>query len=90
MSMRTDEHVREPAVAGIFYPGSAQDLASRIDGLLANVDNASDQRPMQRRVLRGIVVPHAGYEYSGPIAATAYALLAAHGSHPRRIVILGG
>ncbi|MEA2025699.1 MAG: AmmeMemoRadiSam system protein B [Chloroflexota bacterium] len=81
--------VREPVVAGSFYPGSAKDLASSIDGLLADVDPASDQRPTQHRALRGIVVPHAGYVYSGPIAATAYALLAAQGPHPRRIVILG-
>jgi hypothetical protein len=89
MSMSTDEHVREPVVAGIFYPGSAQDLASTVDCLLANVDHASDQWPTARHPPRGIVVPHAGYEYSGPTAATAYALLAAQASRPRRIVILG-
>lgn len=88
--MSTDEpRVREPAVAGLFYPGPAKELASGVDGLLAEAVHASDQRPTQRRVLRGIVVPHAGYGYSGPIAATAYALLAAQVTCPRRIVILG-
>ncbi len=90
MGTSTDAtQVREPVVAGSFYPGSARDLASSVDGLLADVDPASDQWPTQRRALRGIVVPHAGYVYSGPIAATAYALLAEQGPHPRRIVILG-
>ncbi len=88
--MSTDEQqVREPVVAGSFYPGSAKDLASSVDGLLANVVPASDQWPTQRSTLRGIVVPHAGYLYSGPIAATAYAFLATQGPYPRRIVMLG-
>ena len=84
-----EPQVREPAVAGIFYPDSAKDLASNVDGLLADVRCASDQAPTERPTLRGIVVPHAGYPYSGPIAATAYALLVARGPRPRHIVILG-
>jgi AmmeMemoRadiSam system protein B len=90
VSASTDvTQVREPVVAGSFYPGSAKDLASSVDDLLAGVPPASDQWPTQRHMLRGIVVPHAGYPYSGPIAATAFALLAAQDPHPRRIVILG-
>jgi AmmeMemoRadiSam system protein B len=90
VSSHTDEpQVREPVVAGSFYPGTARDLASSIDGLLANVLPASDQWATRHPTLRGIVVPHAAYLYSGPIAATAYALLAAQDPRPRRIVILG-
>jgi AmmeMemoRadiSam system protein B len=90
MSTSADQpQVREPAVAGSFYPDSAKNLASSVDGLLADVRRASDQWPTGRHPLRGIVVPHAGYPYSGPIAATAYALLAAQEPRPRRIVILG-
>jgi AmmeMemoRadiSam system protein B len=90
MSTSTDEpQVREPAVAGSFYPDSAKVLASSVDGLIADVRRASDQWPTGRHPLRGIVVPHAGYPYSGPIAATAYALLAAQEPRPRRIVIVG-
>jgi AmmeMemoRadiSam system protein B len=90
VDVNTDgRRVRAPIAAGTFYPGSAKDLAADVDGLLANGDPASDQPPTRDRVLRAIVVPHAGYLYSGPIAATAYALLAAQGPHPRRIVILG-
>jgi len=90
MSTSTDEpRVREPAVAGSFYPDSANVLASSVDGLLADARRASDQWPTRRHSLRGIVVPHAGYPYSGPIAATAYALLAAQEPRPRRIVIVG-
>jgi AmmeMemoRadiSam system protein B len=90
MSTSADQpQVREPAVAGSFYPDSANVLASSVDGLLADARRASDQWPTRRHPLRGIVVPHAGYPYSGPIAATAYALLAAQEPHPRRIVIVG-
>jgi len=60
------EKVRRPAVAGIFYPRDAETLASQLDRYLAEVKPA----PVAR--LRGIVAPHAGYEFSGPVAAVAY------------------
>lgn len=65
--------VREPAVAGRFYPGDPQELAAMVDSDVAagrrRVVAADDGR------LIGLVVPHAGYVFSGLVAGAAYALL---------------
>ncbi len=74
---------RPPAVAGMFYPESAAVLASDIAHLLGNAASAPQQRP------KAIVVPHAGYVYSGPIAASVYAPLGALRGQIRRVVLLG-
>ena len=58
---------RMPAVAGAFYPRSPQTLSQAVAGLLAAAN--VDERP--RRC--GIIAPHAGYAYSGPVAARAFA-----------------
>jgi AmmeMemoRadiSam system protein B/AmmeMemoRadiSam system protein A len=61
--------VRPPAVSGRFYPGNAKELALEIDRLLADAASLSDEssaRPV------GICVPHAGYIYSGSVAARAW------------------
>ena len=71
--------VREPAVAGLFYPKDARVLASTVDSLLgARAEAGSSVRVM--------VVPHAGYAYSGLIAARAFARLS---SPPARAFIIG-
>jgi MEMO1 family protein len=62
----TEERVREPAVAGSFYPSDPKELAAQIDGFLARA------KPLGLKGLRALVSPHAGYVYSGPIAATGY------------------
>lgn len=64
------KRVREPAVAGLFYPADAKRLAATLDKLLASVETQSPGK------LRALVCPHAGYEYSGPIAAHSYKQLA--------------
>jgi AmmeMemoRadiSam system protein B len=76
-------NTRPPAVAGAFYPGSAATLAATVDGLLAA---AAGQPAPQPKVL---IVPHAGYIYSGSTAAMAYATLAPWRSAIRRVVLLG-
>lgn len=73
---------RLPAVAGAFYPRSAETLTREVDALLAQA------RPRKQGRVRALVVPHAGYIYSGPIAASAYALLAAQ-PKPKRVLLLG-
>lgn len=78
--------VREPAVAGTFYPGSASELGSLVDRLLAA---AAAQVPPNARRPKAIVVPHAGYVYSGPIAATAFARIAPFGASITRVVLIG-
>lgn len=60
------ERLREPAVAGSFYPRDKAELTSQIDGLLARAQ-ARDLKG-----LRALVSPHAGYVYSGPIAASGF------------------
>jgi AmmeMemoRadiSam system protein B len=77
--------VRTPAVAGLFYPGDPAELAAAVDACLA-------QAPRPRRgepAPKALVVPHAGYVYSGPVAASAYARIAPHAGTIRRVVLLG-
>ncbi len=74
--------VRPAAVAGAFYPGNALQLAQQVDSLLAHAEDPH-VRP------KALIVPHAGYLYSGPIAATAYAAVAAMDPKPTKVVLLG-
>jgi AmmeMemoRadiSam system protein B len=74
--------VRQPAVAGMFYPADTQQLAHEVRQLLAEA-RPSDLIP------KALIVPHAGYIYSGAIAATAYASLLPVASSIRRVVLLG-
>jgi AmmeMemoRadiSam system protein A len=60
------QRVREPAVAGLFYPAEPKELSATLDKLLA----AAPSHNLGK--LRALVCPHAGYEYSGPIAASGY------------------
>jgi AmmeMemoRadiSam system protein B/AmmeMemoRadiSam system protein A len=75
--------IRQPAVAGQFYPGSAQALSSAVEGYLDAAD-AGD-----RKVPKAIIAPHAGYVYSGPVAATAYKRLEAARDTITRVILLG-
>jgi MEMO1 family protein len=74
---------RRPAVAGTFYPAEPVRLAAEVDALLS-VD-APEPAAIGR--MPALVVPHAGYRYSGPVAAVAYAL--ARGWSPARAVLIG-
>lgn len=62
--------VREPAVAGLFYPAEPAPLARTIDSLLD-----AGQTPVPPGALKALIVPHAGYRYSGAVAASGYRLL---------------
>ena len=76
--------IRPPAVAGRFYPASAAGLRADVDRLLAAAPaNTLTQQP------KALIVPHAGYVYSGPTAARAYATLAPWRATIRRVVLLG-
>ncbi len=78
------QKVRRPAVAGSFYPANAERLARMVDELLERVPRAAESQ-----IPKALIVPHAGYIYSGPIAATAYAQLRPAADRIRRAVILG-
>jgi AmmeMemoRadiSam system protein B/AmmeMemoRadiSam system protein A len=66
----TADQVRESVIAGSWYPGSAGTLRKQIEGFLADVPAAEDGGR-----LVALISPHAGYVYSGPVAAHAYKLL---------------
>ena len=76
-------NLRSAAVAAMFYPESAAVLARQVAQMLAAAPQVLPQRP------KAIIVPHAGYIYSGPVAASVYAPLAALRNSVRRIVLLG-
>ena len=78
--------VRQPAVAGAFYPGQAAALARDVQTLLANTPADT---LAAGTVPKAIIVPHAGYIYSGSTAALAYARLAPARQIIRRVVLLG-
>ncbi|WP_346017074.1 AmmeMemoRadiSam system protein B [Pseudenhygromyxa sp. WMMC2535] len=85
-------HSRPPAVSGRFYPGRPAQLAETVDELL-------DAAPLPARpgasmavpqaVPKALIAPHAGYVYSGPIAASAYVHLRAAAARIHRVVLLG-
>jgi len=75
--------VRRPAVAGAFYPSGAQELESTVEAMLSQTTES------KLGGLLGVVVPHAGYPYSGPIAGKAFSLLAHANDAPNRILLIG-
>jgi AmmeMemoRadiSam system protein B len=77
--------VRHPAVAGLFYPADPDELRRA----LADAFGAAEAPPPDAPVPQALVVPHAGYVYSGPIAASAYLRVAPAHAVIRRVVLLG-
>ncbi len=78
--------VRPAAVAGSFYPGQKQILADDVNTLLAAIRPGDAE---VRLLPKALIVPHAGYIYSGPVAASAYARLAAARDTIKRVILLG-
>ena len=78
--------IRSPAVAGTFYPAEPAVLRQQIAGFLAEADNAP---PTGSALPKAIIGPHAGYVYSGAVAARAYARLAAARGKISRVVLIG-
>ncbi len=74
--------IREPAVAGLFYPEDALLLQQQVDQLLAS-ESATLVHP------KALIAPHAGYIYSGASAACAYAQLTPLHGRIKRVVLLG-
>ncbi len=75
--------IRSPAVAGMFYPAQPRILRDDIQRLLGSAE-AADLAPV-----RAILVPHAGYVYSAPVAAAAYRLFARAQRPPTRLLLMG-
>src|SRR5687767_15913501 len=85
MSQVHSPSIRAPAVAGMFYPGANRELAQNLAELLG----AAAHEAPERAVPKAIIAPHAGYIYSGPVAASVYTLLAPARRRIERVVLLG-
>jgi AmmeMemoRadiSam system protein B len=75
--------VRPPAVAGHFYPESPRELRASLQRELGEVPRTPGAPP------KALIVPHAGYVYSGAVAASAYARIGSLRDRVRRVVLLG-
>ncbi len=75
---------RQPAVAGFFYPSSPLELSGEVKSLLSGA-----RRKKVFPAPKALIVPHAGYAYSGPVAAEAYAVVAPLAKQVSRVVLLG-
>jgi hypothetical protein len=76
--------LRPPAVAGTFYPADASELRRTVAGFIE-----SCPRSVENRTPKALIVPHAGYPYSGPVAGCAYRLLRDTYRSVRHVVLLG-
>lgn len=74
--------IRQPAVAGAFYPANPQQLQQMVAQYLVDACTES-------KVPKAIIAPHAGYIYSGPIAASAYARLIPNKDIINRVILIG-
>jgi AmmeMemoRadiSam system protein B len=76
---------RAAAVAGTFYPGEGKQLTAAVETYLADAHIAArSQSPP-----KAVIVPHAGYQYSGPIAGSAYASLIPNAKGIERVILVG-
>ncbi len=76
--------LRKPAVAGSFYPAEAEVLRAVVEDFLAEA-----RKPPSEAAVKAVIAPHAGYIYSGEVAARAYAALAPVAKRIGRVVLLG-
>jgi AmmeMemoRadiSam system protein B len=74
---------RPPAVAGTFYPADPRRLSAEVAGLLAVAAVELPSPP------KAVIAPHAGYIYSGPIAASAFAPLRGCARMKARVILIG-
>lgn len=74
--------IRKPAVSDLFYPADPDRLKQMVKGYLESVTPGGNPP-------KGVIAPHAGYIYSGPIAASAYARLVSVGNKINQVVLLG-
>ena len=84
--------IRQTAVAGTFYPDDAQELSRQIDQFLAEAESThhqATQTSVPIHIPKAMIVPHAGYMYSGSIAASAYASQIPTHNIINRVILLG-
>jgi AmmeMemoRadiSam system protein B len=78
------KNTRPTAVAGLFYPMLPSVLAEMV-----NNDLAQASSPNEKHIPKALIVPHAGYIYSGPVAASAYQYLSPIRDIIKRVIIIG-
>lgn len=76
--------IRPPAVAGMFYPANPAQLHHDVQAMLARARTEDSAEPP-----KAVIVPHAGYVYSGPVAASAFARLQKAADKIKRVILLG-
>jgi AmmeMemoRadiSam system protein B len=74
--------IRPPAVAGMFYPDDADELHNQVTRFLSDA-KTDGARP------KALIAPHAGYIYSGAVAASAYARIKPYADEITRVILLG-
>ena len=75
--------IRKPAVAGQFYSRNPGELSATVTALLEAAQDQDTPAP------KALIVPHAGYHYSGPVAASAYARLRPYRDRYQRVILVG-
>jgi AmmeMemoRadiSam system protein B/AmmeMemoRadiSam system protein A len=80
---RKPETVRQPVVAGTFYPGTKEELEAQIETFFQNVPEEKEEK-----ALKILIVPHAGYEYSGQVAA--FGFKQTQGKDYKKVILIGG
>jgi len=79
--------IREPVVAGQFYPGRKEDLKNMIKNCMDHKHGPGSKSLLSDEKIFGIICPHAGYVYSGPIACHSYRSIASQ--NPELVIIIG-
>src|SRR5262249_48814554 len=75
--------IRPPAAAGLFYAGDSRRLQATVSGLVRAV------QPSDCVVAKALIAPHAGYVYSGRVAAEGFATLRLRAQSIKRVVLIG-
>src|SRR5215469_9286271 len=83
LSVPPGAKIRPAAAAGSFYPGDGQRLDAEVGRLLAQVPFCAATAP------KALIAPHAGYVYSGAVAAAAFAALRERSDGIARVVVIG-
>ena len=80
--------IRTPAVAGMFYPEAKQELKTTIRDCFLHPYGPGKLPPSSEdEKILGVICPHAGYMYSGPVAAISFYAISS--SKPELVIILG-
>jgi len=85
----TPVHIRPAAVAGTFYPSDPDTLHQDIQRYLDDADPTPQPAEPETPPVKAIIVPHAGYRYSGPVAASAYRYVQALRGKIKRVALIG-